>query len=344
MNDPGPSSGSPPVPVPVESRFRHPRTISWILGIIILGAVITAALHRSEGREFIHLAERAKPWWLLVAFVLQAATYFAQGESWRLVGRAAGFPLRAGAAFQLSLAKLFVDQAVPSAGISGTVLVARSLEERGMPRTVVTAGVVVNTASYNIAYVASLMIAVITTMVMGHMNELVVIVATLLSLAMLAVVVTVLEVSGRKPGTPIRQITRLRPLRRLLDYLEEAETSLVRDPGLIARISLAQFSIVVLDAATIWVLVKAMGTTASVPGVFASFMISNLFRTIGIVPGGLGTFEATSVVTLKLAGLPLPVALSATLLFRGLSFWLPMVPGLWLSRRLLRRVSTGPSC
>ncbi|HKQ12645.1 MAG TPA: magnesium-translocating P-type ATPase, partial [Steroidobacteraceae bacterium] len=30
----------------------------------------------------------------------------------------------------------------------------------------------------------------------------------------------------------------------------------------------------------------------------------------------------------------LPVALSATLLFRGLSFWLPMIPGMWLSRRL----------
>jgi len=31
----------------------------------------------------------------------------------------------------------------------------------------------------------------------------------------------------------------------------------------------------------------------------------------------------------------LPLALSATLLFRGLSFWLPMIPGLICSRRLL---------
>lgn len=29
----------------------------------------------------------------------------------------------------------------------------------------------------------------------------------------------------------------------------------------------------------------------------------------------------------------IPVALAATLLFRGLSFWLPMPPGLWLARR-----------
>jgi hypothetical protein len=44
--------------------------------------------------------------------------------------------------------------------------------------------------------------------------------------------------------------------------------------------------------------------------------------------GGLGAFEAASVLTLKVAG----VSLAATLLFRGLSFWLPMVPGLVFSR------------
>jgi Mg2+-importing ATPase len=53
---------------------------------------------------------------------------------------------------------------------------------------------------------------------------------------------------------------------------------------------------------------------------------------VGIVPGGLGTFEALSVTTLRAAGLLLPAALAATLLFRGLRFWLPMIPGWWLTR------------
>jgi P-type Mg2+ transporter len=55
-------------------------------------------------------------------------------------------------------------------------------------------------------------------------------------------------------------------------------------------------------------------------------------RFVGIVPGGLGIFEAASVLTLRLIGVELSVALSATLLFRGLSFWLPLVPGFWFSR------------
>jgi len=32
-------------------------------------------------------------------------------------------------------------------------------------------------------------------------------------------------------------------------------------------------------------------------------------------------------------GVSVPVALSATLIFRGLSFWAPMLPGFWFSRQ-----------
>jgi Mg2+-importing ATPase len=97
---------------------------------------------------------------------------------------------------------------------------------------------------------------------------------------------------------------------------------------------LFQLAIVLLDAATVWLLIRSLGEVASPAGVFASFMVSSLLRTIGIIPGGLGVFEAASVVTLKLAGVSVPVALAGTLLFRGLSFWLPMVPGLVFSREV----------
>jgi len=42
------------------------------------------------------------------------------------------------------------------------------------------------------------------------------------------------------------------------------------------------------DAATFWVRVRALGVTASVGGIWVSLMIASLFRTMGIVPGGLG--------------------------------------------------------
>jgi Mg2+-importing ATPase len=111
---------------------------------------------------------------------------------------------------------------------------------------------------------------------------------------------------------------------------------LIRSPKVLAIASALQIAIIALDSSTMWVLLRSLGAHPTVTGVFASFMIASLVRTIGIVPGGLGTFEATSVLTLAMTGITVPVALSATLLFRGLSFWLPMLPGLWMSRVVVR--------
>lgn len=34
-------------------------------------------------------------------------------------------------------------------------------------------------------------------------------------------------------------------------------------------------------------------------------------------------------------GVTVPIGLAATLLFQGLSFWLPMLAGVWISRRII---------
>jgi len=60
-----------------------------------------------------------------------------------------------------------------------------------------------------------------------------------------------------------------------------------------------------------------------------------MVATFGLVPLGLGTFEATCVAMLRTLGVLLEAALTATLLLRGFTLWLPMLPGLLLARREL---------
>jgi Mg2+-importing ATPase len=300
-------------------------------GTVALGAVVALALHLSEGREFLRIAEQAQPWWLLVAAALQASTYLSEGQVWRGIARAAGFPLSLRAAYGLSLTKLFVNQALPSAGISGTVVVARSLERRGVNRPAVMAGVVVDTASYHVMYVVCLAAALIISLVHNQASPLIELAAAVFAVFAIGMAVVVLALSGRGPGALSAKVERIGLLRRLLKLLEDADPRLARSPRLLLRAASYQLAIFLLDASTVWVLIKGLGAGAPLPSVFASFMISSLFRTLGVLPGGLGTFEAASVLTLKMIGIDLAVALSATLLFRGFSFWLPMLPGLWFS-------------
>ena len=314
------------------TRRRASRWLAWLLGGAILAAVVVASLHLSEGRAFVRLVDAARPWWLVVAALLQAATYLFQGQVWRAVARAADARVTLPTAYRLSLAKLFVDQAVPSAGISGTVLIARALEAHGLRRSVVMAAVVVNTASYWVAYVSSLAIAMAITIARGHASGLIIASSALLAVFGVALTLAVLAISDWRGGAVTRVFGRVPLVRNAIVMLREAEPRLARSRPLLARSTALQLAIVMLDAGTVWVLLRALGTTASPTGVFASFMISSLLRTLSVIPAGLGTFEAVSVVTLQLAGVALPAALSATLLFRGLSFWLPLVPGLVFSR------------
>ena len=314
------------------------RWLSWLLGLAVLFGVVIAARHFSEEKAFVRLAREAKPLWVLAALTLQAATYLAQGEIWRTVGRMAGTPLAVTLVYKLTLAKLFFDQALPSAGLSGTVVVAQALAEQGaLPRAAVFAGAVVNTTSFFIAYATALAAAITILFFLGHANFVLVSPSVLFIFLSVALVVGIQAFSGRDVlgGRP-HWLFRYRVIQNAAGVMKDADLQLVHNVRLQLIASCFQLVTFLLDAATLWLLIRSLGATARLSHVFASFMIANLVRTVSFIPGGLGTFEAAAVLMLKMDGVSLAVGLSTALLFRGLTFFLPMAPGLWFSRRVNR--------
>ena len=311
------------------------------MGVAACAALILVVTHLSEEEEFLLLLREIDISWLGLALLLQSGTYMMQGLVWRVVTKASGQALSLGKSYELSLAMLFVDQALPSGGISGVAVVSGALSRLGMSRAVVASAVLVDVAMYHLAYASCMALALGVTLYHAYLPDWV-------NLTMLIFVLFDLGVSGFLISLPSggmnwskKRLRRFAKLGRLLQWVEHAPRSSFQNHRVLFLAFAMHAMIFLLDAATIWVAARALGVTASVGGVFSSFMVSNLFRTIGIIPGGLGTFETASVMSLKSIGLPLSVGLSATLLFRGLSFWLPMIPGLICSRRLLRNQHEG---
>lgn len=298
----------------------------------MLGAVIYFAIHYSEAKSFAKIVQNARPHWLALAFVIEAATYVSAALVYWCVVRAGGYSLGVGAALRLSLAKVFVDQALPSGGVSGTVVLANGLKSRKVPRPVAAASVVIELASYYAAYVLCLTIALGIAVLRGATNTLVIVVSFVFMLFAVGISTAAIRLSGHTSKRLPPRLNRFSPLRTGMDYIKHTEGDLAHSPRLLFEAGLFQLFIFVGDATVMWFLIRSLGADASFSGVFASYMISSLLRTVGIVPGGLGTFEAASIITLRMVGVPTAVALSATLLFRGLSFWLPMLPGIWFSR------------
>lgn len=95
-------------------------------------------------------------------------------------------------------------------------------------------------------------------------------------------------------------------------------------------------TVFMLGSLTLWAMLQAIGHSASFWVALPSFIMAPVVATLGPVPLGLGTFEASCGAMLGALGVPIETALTATPLLRGFTLRLPMLPGLWLARRTLR--------
>jgi uncharacterized protein (TIRG00374 family) len=326
---------------PQGSRLR--RVLSWLPGVLLLAGLVAVATHFSEGRKFALLLERARPAWILVAALLQAATYVCAAAVWQRVlhkGRARCTVL---SLLPVAVARLFVDQVIPTAGFGGRLLVLRSLRRRGVHTRLAVAAILVDLLTLYAAFAACVLAGLAIVAVLRDLNRLVLSLAVLFPIFALSIPAAVLWFTDGKERKPPRWIRRIPRAADLLREASGAPRRLVRDRTVLLETVALQLLIFVLDALTLAAMLRAVGYAASPAAAFASFVFAQVAATVLLVPGGLGTFEASCVAMLALFRVPVEVALTATLLLRGFTYWLPMAPGLWLSRREIRGEGSRPA-
>jgi uncharacterized protein (TIRG00374 family) len=119
-----------------------------------------------------------------------------------------------------------------------------------------------------------------------------------------------------------------------MDAVGAAPVDVLHSRWFWCRAFVLQVAVLLLDGSTLFVLLVAVGAQPHPVAVLGSFMMATAVTGTLPLPGNLGTFEAALVAMLHLAGVRIEPALAAALLLRGFTIWLPMIPGLWYSRRL----------
>jgi len=317
-------------------RPARGRLVRWLLGLLILSGLIMLVSHLGELEQFLAILRTMSPMWLGIALLLQLGTYASVAWVWhqaldRLHARRSFRSL-----IPLAVAKLFSDQAMPSAGVSGTAFFVTALSRRGIPAPLCMAVLLLSVVSYYAAYLAAAAITVLLLWRHHAVHVWIVVVAVVFGIVAVAIPVGALTLQGRARRPLPAGMSRLPWLARTARAFRDTPDVLLRDRGLLISATLLQAVVFLLDAATLWVMLIVVGQKVSFWVAFPSFVLASMVATVGPVPLGLGTFEATAVAMLTLFGVPLEAALTATLLLRGLTLWLPMVPGLWLARRWLR--------
>lgn len=329
----------PPTPQgPIaEPAPRLLHRAGWLLGLLTLLAVVAVAVHLGDIARIAQLLRSLSPAWLLLALLLQAATYFSLAAAWRTGLHHAGVERSVRDLLPLTLAKLFIDQAAPTGGISGTTFLVAALVRRGVAAPACLAVLLVHLVGH---YSANLLAAPLAIGVLWRAHQTrswMVGVSALF--AVVSVVIPASMLALRRYGRRLpRWLLRIPGLAPVLRAVDDAPMTLLRRPRLLATMTALSTGVILLDAATLWVMLGALGLPASYAIAFSSYLLALMVTTVGPIPLGLGTFEATCVAVLVLQGIPIEGALTATLLLRGCTTWLPLLPGLILVRRELRLV------
>ena len=102
---------------------------------------------------------------------------------------------------------------------------------------------------------------------------------------------------------------------------------LARDPQLLMRVALWAALNWLLDAAALWVFLRAFGQSIDIDALIIAFGLANVFSVIPITPGGLGIVEGIYIPTLVGFGLTRAEATLGVLSYRMAQFWFPILLG-----------------
>jgi glycosyltransferase 2 family protein len=315
----------------------------WLPGLMTLACVILLVLHFGEIELVMRLLNQLNFEWLPPAILIQFATYICAAGVWWRALNILGHRTDLRSLVPLGFAKLFIDQALPTGGVSGALLVVFGMVRRAVPFniafTALLAGMIAYYAVYGLCALVSIIILAANHKASAGL------LAMAISLAMVAIAIPafVLFMRRKLPQLPLAWFRKPKSLRQLLSMTSKSSLKDLRNFRLFAEISAFHAAVFLLDALTLAMALRMIGVSAPLSIAFAAHVLGTVASTLGIIPLGLGTFEGGVIAVLALANITVEAGLSAVLLTRVLTFWAPMLPGLWMARKELQsaRIAAG---
>jgi uncharacterized membrane protein YbhN (UPF0104 family) len=300
--------------------------------LLLLCGFFFAITHFGELTRFLLLLGNLDPFWIAAALVFQLATYFSLALVWQraLFFNKVIYPLRK--LVPLAIAKLFADQALPSGGISGIAFIVSAFTQQNVSGQVATGVMLLSILSYYGAYVLAAASAILVLWIYHDIHQWIITVSSLFFLIAIAIPAGILFLKQWRaiPGW----LVRMPHISGILEVYANAPGRILRNPRLLFEATLFQIAIFMLDTATLWAMLHALGEDASLLLAFPCFIIASIVAMLSLIPLGIGAFEVTCAGLLVMLGIRVESAFAATLLLRGFTLWLPMIPGLWLTRRM----------
>ena len=313
---------SPPTE-PAQLQRINLRTVISVTGLTVAAYFLLTQL----GKVDLGSVLGSVKWqWAGIALALSVLTYVGATLSFM------GFvpePLSFFRTLTAQAAASFVNLLAPSS-LGGAALNARYLERSGVEPALAVASVGVSQVA---AFAIHLSMLLLFGILAGSARD------TSLTPPQSAVVIVVLVVAAATVflllpfGRRVLQ-SRIRPM---LGRVVPRLISVLQQPS---RLATGLSGNLMLNLAYVFCLVasvRAFGGTLGFAAIAVVYLAGSAVGSLVPSPGGIGAIEAALAAGLTSAGVPGAIAVSAVLLFRIVTFWLPIAPGYLAFHYLQRR-------
>lgn len=309
---------------PVRLERMRPRTLFAFVGLTF---AVTLLLSQLASINLVSIVTDADPVWVVICALASTLTYVAASV---VITSLAPVTLTWARTFLTQLAATFVSLVAPAAvGNIGTN--SRYLQQAGAPPAVAVASVGASQLFVFLSYIVLIIVfGVITGQQQGP--------DLIPDSTVLIVLAGAVGVAGLLLAVPV---TRQRIFAQFGPLLRTTWPRLLESARQPRRIAMGVGGALLLNlsyALALFAAVYAYGGSVAFAAVGFVYLAAGAVGSAAPTPGGIGAVEAALAAGLTAAGLDGSVAVQAALLFRALTFWLPMVPG-WLSFTYLQRVA-----
>ena len=306
------------------ARLNRFSTRTVLMAVVALVAVWTL-LAQLDFQQVSAAVSQANIWWMLAALFFSVATYVGAGLT--LV---AFSPERLSLwrSTEVHLASAVVSLVAP-AGVGGAAINLRFLNRKGVPTAV---GVATVALVQVVQFIVTVVLLVVLAAMTGQSTGLTlpsgwVLVAAGAVVVVAAVVLTI-------PRARTWAWAKIEPTyRQVWPRLVWVMSNPVRLALGVGGALMLSLSYILSFSASLW----AFGYTVPFAVLAITYLASNTVGSIVPSPGGIGPVELALTAGLVAAGVPYGVALSTALVYRLVTFWIPIPVG-WLSLQRLQKV------
>ncbi|MDU0348406.1 lysylphosphatidylglycerol synthase transmembrane domain-containing protein [Actinomyces sp. MRS3W] len=302
------------------TRFSPRTVIMAVVGLVALWTLLA----RMNIEQITDAVTGANIWWILGALVFSLATYIGAG-----LALVAFSPVKLSVwkSTEVHLASSVVSLVAP-AGVGGAAINLRFLSRKGVPTALGVATVALVQVVQFLVTVVLLIIVAATT---GQSAGLTLPSGWVLLTAVILVAVIAAALFVPKVRTWVW--AKIEPTYR---QVWPRLVWVMSNPGRLALgicgTLLLTLSYILSFGASLW----AFGHTLSFSVLAITYLAANTVGSVVPSPGGIGPVEVALTAGLVTAGVPSGVALSTAIVYRLVTFWIPIPVG-WLSLQRLQK-------